>query len=126
LRAAAERVIVPRNAMKTCPRCSLLNPDDGVVCACGFDLVNGDAAAAQGVRRVVRRRGGLYQLVGICLIIFGLAGGTVYFPIHLSLFLSFGSHTVDLGTIIVGAILLARGERLSKRPWTEKVDGTRN
>jgi len=27
---------------------------------------------------------------------------------------------------IVGAILLARGERLSKRPWTEKVDGTRN
>jgi hypothetical protein len=111
--------------MKTCPRCSLLNPDDGVVCACGFDLVNGDVAAAQGVRRGVRRRGALYQVAGIGLIIFGLAGGTVYLPMHLSLFLSFGSYTVDLGLVIVGAVLLARGARLSKEPWTEKVDGRR-
>ena len=102
--------------MKACPRCLLLNPDDGVVCACGFDLVNGDVAAAQAMGRAVRRRGHLYQIGGIGLVIFGLAGGTAHLPFHLSLFLSIGSHAIDLGMVIVGVVLLARGGRLIKHP----------
>src|SRR5262245_34906810 len=109
--------------MKTCPRCSLLNPDDGTVCECGFDLVNGDVATATAVRKAVRRRGRSYQIGGILLIIFGLAGGTAFFPFQISLFFSIQSYRADLGIIIAGAILLVRGARLIDRPWTEKASG---
>jgi hypothetical protein len=95
--------------MKPCPRCSLLNPDDGTVCKCGFNLVSGDVAAATAARRSIRRRGRAYQLGGILLIIFGLAGGTAYLPFQMSLFVSIESHRADLGLIIGGAILLVRG-----------------
>jgi hypothetical protein len=108
--------------VKTCPRCSLLNPDDGIVCECGFDLVRGDVLAAKAARRAIRRRGRAYQIGGIGLVIFGLAGGTVFLPFQMSLFFSIDSYRADLGIIIVGAILLARGARLIDRPWTEKVD----
>jgi hypothetical protein len=104
--------------MKACPRCSLLNPDEGMVCECGFDLVNGDVAAATAVRRAVRRRGRACQIGGIGLVIFGLAEGTAYLPFEMSLFFSIQSYRADLGMIIAGAILLARGARLIDRPWT--------
>jgi hypothetical protein len=104
--------------MKTCPRCSLLSPDDAIACECGFDLVDGDVAAATAVRRAVRRRGRAYQIGGIGLVVFGLAGGTSYLPFQMSLFFSIQSYRADLGMIIAGAILLARGARLIDRPWT--------
>jgi hypothetical protein len=107
--------------MKTCPRCSLLNPDDGTVCECGFDLVNGDVEAATAVRKAVRRRGRLYQIGGTGLVIFGLAGGTSLLPFQMSLFFSYGSYRADLGLIIAGGILLAWGARLIDRPWSAKV-----
>jgi hypothetical protein len=105
--------------MKTCPRCSLLNPDDGTVCECGFDLVSGDAVAAAGARRSVRRRGRSYQIGGLAVIILGLAGGTSFFPFHVSIFFTIESYRADVGMIFVGALLLARGARLIDRPWTE-------
>ncbi len=108
--------------MKPCPRCELLNPDDGTVCACGFDLVLGDAGA---VRGVLRRRGRWYQLAGVVLIAFGLAGGTAFLPIHISLFFDIQSYRVDMGMIVGGAILLSRGARLVYRPWTEKASSKR-
>jgi len=111
--------------MKTCPRCLLLNPDDGVVCACRFDLVNGDVVAAAAVRKAIRRRARLYQILGAVLLIFGLAGGTVYFPFHVSLFVDFGGWRIDVGVVAVGAVLLARGARMIDRPWREKVDERR-
>ena len=38
--------------MRTCPRCSLLNPDSAVMCDCGhpFDTAAADAARAGGYR----------------------------------------------------------------------------
>jgi hypothetical protein len=107
--------------MRTCPRCALLNPDDGVVCVCGFNLVSGDVAAAKAVRRAVRRRARAYQIGGLVLLIFGLVGGTVFLPFQMSIFFSIGSYRVDVGIIVLGSILLARGARLIDRPWTEKV-----
>jgi hypothetical protein len=108
--------------MKACPRCELLNPDDGTVCACGFDLVHGDAG---GVRGVLRRRGRAYQLGGLVLIAFGLAGGTAFLPIHISVFFNIQSYRADLGMIIAGGLLLARGGRLVYRPWTEPASEKR-
>jgi hypothetical protein len=107
--------------MKTCPRCTLQNPDDGTICVCGFDLVSGDVVAAAAARRTVRRRGRSYQIGGIALIIVGLAGGTAFLPFHMSIFFSVGSYRADIGMIIVGAILLARGVRLIDRPWAGKA-----
>jgi len=112
--------------MKSCPQCALLNPDDGAVCACGFDLVNGDAAAATIVRSAVRRRGRLYQIGGLALVILGLAGGTALFlPFQMSLFFSVDGYRIDLGLVIAGGILLSWGARLIDRPWTEKHSGKR-
>lgn len=93
--------------MKTCPQCGLLNPDDGAVCECGFDLVHGDATAAAGVRRATRRRGRLYQIGGLALVIFGIAGGNAIVGLGVPLYVSFGSHRADLGLIIVGGVLIA-------------------
>jgi hypothetical protein len=109
--------------MKTCPRCSLLSPDDGTVCECGFDLVNGDVAAATATRKAIRRRARTYQIAGIVLVIGGLAGGTAFLPFHVSVFFSVESYRADLGMIVAGGILLARGARLIDRPWTQKTSG---
>lgn len=108
--------------MKRCPRCELLNPEDGTVCACGFDLIHGDAGA---VRGVLRRRGRRYQLAGLVVIVLGLAGGTAFLPIHISFFFTIQSYRADLGMIVAGAILLARGARLVDRPWTEPASDKR-
>ncbi len=106
--------------MKKCPRCGLLNPEDGTICVCGFDLINGDPAS---VRGVVRRRGRLCQIGGLVLVVFGLAGGTSCFPIHISFFLSVESYRMDVPVVVAGMILLAYGARLVDRPWTERMKG---
>jgi hypothetical protein len=104
--------------MKTCPRCGLLNPEDGTVCACGFDLVRGDPAS---VRGGLRRRGRLCQVGGFLLTIFGLAGGTGFLPIHASFFFYIGSYRMDVPVVVAGIVLFGYGTRLVDRPWTEQV-----
>ena|SRR5215831_2229464 len=101
--------------MKKCPRCRLLNPEDGTVCACGFDLVHGDPSAG----RALRRRGRVCQIAGLLVLIFGLAGGTAFFPVHVSFFFYVGSYRMDVLLVIAGIILLTYGTRLVDRPWTE-------
>jgi len=102
--------------MKSCPRCGLLYPETVTTCPCGFDLVHGNAAS---VRGVLRRRGRKHIVSGIVLIVLGLFGGMAFLPIRMSLFFNIGSYRIDLGLIIAGTIILARGCRILDRPWTE-------
>ncbi len=104
--------------MKACPRCSLLNPEDGTFCVCGFDLVHGDPAS---VRGGPRRRGRLYEVIGFLMIGFGLAGGSSWLPIHVGFFINLGSYQMDVSMIAAGGILLAYGARLVERPWSDRV-----
>jgi hypothetical protein len=101
--------------VKPCPRCELLNPDDGLVCSCGFDFAKGNAAAAGEERRRAKRRGRLYQLIGAVLVVFGAAGGMRLFGISSVLSFTLGDLRMDLGAIIVGVGFVAQGLRDAKR-----------
>jgi len=41
--------------VKTCSRCQIVNPDESVICDCGFDLANGQGSARRGptAKRVI-------------------------------------------------------------------------
>ena len=103
---------------RTCPRCGLHCPQVVTTCPCGFDLVHGDANAVKGI---LRRRGRKYQILGFVLFIFGLVGGMSFLPVRLSFFLTFGSYRMDLGLVVVGLVLFAKGARMLERPWSEKL-----
>jgi hypothetical protein len=54
------------------------------------------------------------------LIVLGLFGGMAFLPVRLSLFFYIGSYRVDIGLMIAGAVIIARGCSILDRPWTEK------
>jgi len=103
---------------KTCPRCGLHCPQVVKTCPCGFDLVHGDASA---VRGVIRRRGRKYLIAGLALIVFGLLGGMSFLPIRLSFVLTFGWYRMDVGFVVGGLVLFAKGARMLERPWSERL-----
>ncbi len=67
---------------------------------------------------MLRRRSWKYLITGLLLIAFGLLGGMSFFPIRLSFYLTFGGYRMDLGFVICGVILFAKGARIRERPWT--------
>jgi hypothetical protein len=73
------------------------------------------------VKGVLRRRGRKYLIAGLVLIVFGLIGGMSFFPIRVSMFLTFGWYRMDLGCVVGGLVLFAKGARMLERPWTEKL-----
>lgn len=98
--------------MRQCPKCPLVSPDNAVRCDCGFEFLNFDLALERGR---LKMRGRKFAGAGLVVIVFGLAGGMSLLPIHLSFFLSLGSFKLDIGSLIAGSVLVAKGLKLMDR-----------
>src|SRR6187401_514507 len=98
--------------MKTCTRCGLASPDTAGKCDCGFDFVSGDAA---GEARRSRRSGWLYTIGGGALFVLGVLESLSVIPMVSIAVLTLGTHEIDLGALIVGALLAGRGIQILDR-----------
>jgi hypothetical protein len=98
--------------MKTCARCGLASPDTAARCDCGFNFVSGDAAGE--VRRS-RRNGWLCTIGGGVLFVFGVFESLGVIPMVSIAVLTLDTHQVDLGALILGALLAGRGIQILDR-----------
>ena len=110
--AADRQVVRPTHAMKTCARCGLVSPDTAGKCDCGFNLVSGDTT---GELRRSRRKGWLYTIGGGSLFAFGVLESVGVVPIVSIAVLSLGTHQIDIGALIAGALLAGRGIQILDR-----------
>jgi len=99
-------------AIQTCGLCGQPSLSSETVCRCGFDLANGDLAAAQDAIKRAKLQGTPTIVSGIIVIGLGFIGGMSLLPIRFSLFLRFGEHSIDLVFVGVGCTLIGRGRRM--------------
>jgi hypothetical protein len=75
-------------------------------------LVSGDAT---GEARRSRRNGWLYTIGGGVLFVFGVLESLGVIPIVSIAVLTLGTHQIDIGALIVGALLSGRGIQILDR-----------
>ena len=98
--------------MRECPDCGLFSADTAGRCDCGFRFDGVDWGAQ---RRRILLRGRRFLWGGAALAGVGVLGGLSMLPFRFGLFIRVAGSKVDLGMIIVAAIVAARGLKLIGR-----------
>ena len=91
--------------MKTCPRCTLLNPDTALICDCGFAFTTSNRGTVEVELSAARRRAKRRIIQGLL-----LAGGALTFSV-ISVIAARpgGIFVIAHGAVVVGVAMMGRG-----------------